>query len=245
MFDNRHIYRSHVAGSGLTPFSVTASQTNLQILAESDIKDVATKHLLEQRGYIEAFIQQNPEFATTLAPYPWNGPAPEIIRGMIAASKDAGVGPMAAVAGALAEYVGHELSAHSRNVIIENGGDIYLHVQYPVTIGIYAGKSPLSMKIGLSLNRCNRPFSVCTSSGTIGHSLSFGSSDAVCIVSDSALLADAAATSVGNRVSSEKDIDAAIAFGQTIRGVQGIVIIVGSKMGLWGDVELVGLSKKA
>ncbi|MBU1169860.1 MAG: UPF0280 family protein [Proteobacteria bacterium] len=245
MFENRHIYRRRVDRPGLLPFSVTCCQTNLQILAEHNLQKQATEQLLCHRGYIESYISQYPEFATTLAPFPSKGPAPKIIRDMIAASRDAGVGPMASVAGALAEYVGRELLAFSSEIIIENGGDIFIRTKRPVTIGIYAGTSPLSMKIGLVMDRKNRPFSVCTSSGTVGHSLSFGSSDAVCIVSDSALLADAAATSIGNRVSMEKDIDSAIAFGKSIRGVQGIVIIVGSKVGLWGDVELVSLSKKA
>lgn len=245
MFDNRTSYRSQVEREGLVSFIVTSCQTNLQILADHDLTKEATEHLLLQRGYLEEFIRQHPEFATTLAPFPSNGPAPEIVRRMIEATKIAGVGPMASVAGALAEFVGQSLLPLSREVIIENGGDIFIRVVRPLTIGIFAGHSPLSMKIGLSFKRENQTFSVCTSSGTVGHSLSFGKADAVCIVSKSALIADAAATAIGNRVSSEKDIDPAIRFGKGIEGVQGIVVILGRKMGLWGDVELVKLSKKA
>jgi hypothetical protein len=245
MFDNRLIYRNHMDRTGLQAFSATVCQTDLRIQARRDLTASAIEQLLLYRGYIEAFIEQHPEFATTLTPFPDPGPAPDIIRRMIDASRAAGVGPMASVAGALAEYVGRDLLAQTDEVIVENGGDLFLQVQSKVTIGIYAGDSPLSMKIGIAMDRKNRPFSVCTSSGTVGHSLSFGSADAVCIVSDSALLADAAATSVGNRVRTARDIDSAIAFGRMIDGVQGILIVVGSRLGMWGDLELVRLAKKA
>lgn len=245
MFDTRNTYRSRVERKGLTPFTVTALQTNLQILADRDFTAEATESLLTCRGYLESFIQAHPAFATTLSPFPLNVPAPKMIRDMVTASAAAGVGPMASVAGAVADYVGRELSRLSAEAIVENGGDTYIRVNEPLTMAIYAGNSPLSMKVGLAFNRTDRAFSVCTSSGTVGHSLSFGKADAVCILSGSALLADAAATAVGNRVRTGRDIDGAIRFGQTIDGVEGIVIIAGRDMGLWGDVELVRLVKKA
>ncbi|GAB6096879.1 UPF0280 family protein [Desulfatiferula olefinivorans] len=245
MFDNRLVYQSRMNRAGLFAFSVRAGQTDLRIQARRDFTAEAVRQLLVYRGYLEAFIERCPAFATTLAPFPDPGPAPGIIRLMIEASRNAGVGPMASVAGALAEHVGRDLLALSDEVIVENGGDIFLQVGGPVTIGIYAGNSPLSMKIGIAFDRRNKPFSVCTSSGTVGHSLSFGAADAVCIVSDSALVADAAATSVGNRVRSARDIDDAVAFGRSIDGVRGILIVVGPTLGMWGDVELVRLGKKA
>ena len=245
MFDNRNTYRSRVERKGLTSFIVTALQTNLQILADRDLTSEATEMLLACRGPLESYIADHPEFSATLSPWPIKGPAPKIVRDMAAATALAGVGPMASVAGAVAEYVGRGLSEISSEVIVENGGDTYIHVNEPLTMAIAAGDSPLSMKVGLVFNRTDRPFSVCTSSGTVGHSLSFGKADAVCIVADSAILADAAATAVGNRVKTGKDIDRAIRFGKTIEGVRGIVIIAGKDMGLWGDVELVRLTKKS
>jgi ApbE superfamily uncharacterized protein (UPF0280 family) len=241
MFDDRESYRKWVKKEGLTSFIVTAGQTNLQILARTDLKAEATDILLKHRLPLENFIRDNPSFATALSPFPITGPAPKIVRDMAEATAKAGVGPMASVAGAVAEYVGRDLSELSEDVIIENGGDTYIKVQDPVTMAIGAGSSPMSMKIGLSFDRKGRAFSVCTSSGTVGHSLSFGKADAVCIVSDSAILADAAATAVGNRVKTPKDIDKAIRFGRTIEGVQGIVVVLGKDMGLWGDVKLVRL----
>jgi hypothetical protein len=245
MFDNRASYRRCVERKGLTSFIVTVRQTNLQILADRNLKAQATDSLLTYRGYLETYIQSYPEFATTLIPFLIQGPAPKIIRDMVAATALVGVGPMASVAGAIAESVGRDLSEFSDEVIIENGGDTYIKIKEPLTMAIAAGDSPLSMKVGLVFNRTDQPFSVCTSSGTVGHSLSFGRADAICIVADSAILADAAATAVGNRVKTARDIDQAIRFGKTIEGIQGIVIIAGKEMGLWGEVELVKLTKKA
>lgn len=241
MFENRNTYRDSVERKGLVPFRVTVKETDLLIYAKTDLSKEATETVLKFRRYVEAYIEQFPEFATTLVPWPRTGPSHDIIRRMADAGKKAGVGPMAAIAGAVAEFTGRELSLLSDEVVIENGGDIYINVQDSIVIGVYAGDSPLSMKIGLKFDSIEKPFSVCTSSGTIGHSLSLGSSDAVCVVSDSALIADAAATSIGNHVKSEADIDLAIRFGRNIKGVRGIVVISGDKLGMWGEINIVKL----
>jgi hypothetical protein len=163
---------------------------------------------------------------------------------MIDAGENAGVGPMAAVAGAAAERVGNDLLLHSKEVIIENGGDVFIKTRHPVTVGIFAGKSPLSLKIGLKVHSENHSIAVCTSSGTVGHSLSFGRADAVSVVSASCPLADAAATAIGNRVRSRSDIARGIEFGKKIRGVEGVLIIIGDRIGVWGELELVPLKGK-
>ncbi len=151
---------------------------------------------------------------------------------------------MAAVAGAVAEHVGNRLLEHTDEVIIENGGDIFIKKNHIVTIAIFAGDSPLSMKIGLRINPGDSAISVCTSSGTVGHSLSFGKSDAVCVVSRSGSLADAAATSIGNQIKSKADIQKAINFGKIIHGVTGVVAIMGNQIGAWGDLEIIPLARK-
>jgi ApbE superfamily uncharacterized protein (UPF0280 family) len=157
---------------------------------------------------------------------------------MIEAGRQTGVGPMAAVAGAVAEYVGRELLTFSPEIIVENGGDIFLKILRQRTVGIYAGDSPLTGKIGLEINPRETPLGVCTSSGTVGHSLSFGKADAAVIIAASATLADAAATAIGNRVNRPEDVAGAIQFGKGINGLKGIVIIIGESVGAWGDVKL-------
>jgi hypothetical protein len=158
---------------------------------------------------------------------------------MIRAARAAGVGPMAAVAGAMAEFVGRDLLKESDEVLVENGGDIFLRSGRELKIGIFAEPSPLSLRIGLRVSRSEQGLGVCTSSGTVGPSLSFGRADAVCIVAPSASLADAAATAVGNIVKTPGDISAGLETARSVIGVKGVVIIMGEKMGAWGEVDLV------
>jgi uncharacterized protein len=164
--------------------------------------------------------------------------APRIIKDMIEAGQKANVGPMASVAGAVAEFVGKELLEFSPEVIIENGGDIFMKVNSRKVVGIYAGESPLTGKIGLEINPQETPLGICTSSGTVGHSLSFGAADAVVIVAESAVLADAAATALCNMVKKPADINPAIEAGHNISGLKGIVIIMGGDIGVWGSIKL-------
>jgi len=235
----KRTYRNLVQKENLVSFKVVVKETDIQIHADKCLKDITRDLALEFRGYIESYINRHPEFAETMVPWRTNSPAPMIINEMAEAGAKAGVGPMAAVAGAIAEYIGKGLLLHSNNVIVENGGDIFFKVQEPVTIGIFAGKSPLSMQMGLRVNTGDSPLSICTSSGTIGHSVSFGKADAVSVLSRSCTLSDAAATSIGNHIKSKSDIQNAINFGKKIDDILGLVIIVDDKMGLWGEIEVV------
>jgi hypothetical protein len=133
--------------------------------------------------------------------------------------------------------VGRELLKKSREVIVENGGDIFLSTKKGRLVAVFAGDSPLSGRIALKISPGE--VGVCTSSGTVGHSLSFGKADAVVVVSPDTLLADAAATALGNRVRSEEDIKKALHFAQEIPGIKGVVVVKGEKLGAWGEVELV------
>ena len=145
---------------------------------------------------------------------------------------------MAAVAGAVAEMVGERLLQSSSEVIVENGGDIFLKISKKRRIGIYAGGSSFTGKLAIEVEPGQTPLGICTSSGSVGPSLSLGLADAAVVLAPSAALADAAATAVGNRVRSADDIGAALEFGQSIRGVIATVIIAGDRMGARGDVKL-------
>jgi ApbE superfamily uncharacterized protein (UPF0280 family) len=162
-----------------------------------------------------------------------------MIEAMVQAGRRVGVGPMAAVAGAIAESVGTDLMERSNEVIVENGGDVFLKTAAPVTVGIYAGQSVVGSRLALRTGGESAPMGVCTSSGTIGHSLSHGRADAVCVIASSCGLADAAATAIGNRVQGPGDIKDAIGWGRQIDGIRGVLIVVGDKIGAWGSVEFV------
>ncbi len=243
MYQNRS-YRNLWRGDNLVSFRVTVKETDLFIHARKYLQDITKELILKYRGYIEAYIDRYPDFLQTLKPWRTGGPMPVIIEDMVIASEKAGVGPMAAVAGAIAGHVGADLLSYTDEVVVENGGDIFFKINDPVTVGIFAGESPLSLRTGLHLDTGGKPISVCTSSGSIGHSLSLGKADAVCVVSTSCSLADAAATSIGNRVKSAAHIQTAIDFGKQIHGIRGIVVIISNEIGFWGDLEVVPLKRE-
>jgi ApbE superfamily uncharacterized protein (UPF0280 family) len=240
MYEER-TYRNLVKTDDLVKFEVVVKETDLLVRAESNLSNETRESVLKYRHQLETYITMNPEFQRSLIPLAEDLRAPELVREMIRVSQLARVGPMAAVAGAMAEWVSKDLLKHSKEVIIENGGDIYLATARERTIGIYAGQSPLSLKIGIAIGPGESPLGICTSSGTVGPSLSFGKADAVCILSKSAALADAAATAVGNIVQEKKDIELGLERGREIEGVLGVLIIVGEKMGVWGSIKLTEL----
>ncbi|MBW1988721.1 MAG: UPF0280 family protein [Deltaproteobacteria bacterium] len=203
-------YRGRAARKGLVGFRVAVRETDLWIQAASDLSALAREAVIQARARLERYIERFPEFARTLAPWPDPGPAPNVVRAMVRAGRAAGVGPMAAVAGAIAEAVGTALLAESPEVVVENGGDVFFAVSGPFTVGVFAGRSPLSDRVGMRISGTGKPMGLCTSSGTVGHSLSAGRADAACILADSCSLADAAATACGNRVQDEADISRAL-----------------------------------
>jgi len=236
----KRTYRNRISREFLVSFPVTVRETDLYISADTDCTEVALRSVRRHRERIEEYIGHFPSFADSLTPVAPDPFAPAIIREMIDASGRCGVGPMASVAGAIARHVGLDLMEYSENVIIENGGDIFIRLlNRNATVGIFAGDSPLSYKVSIKLKSGDTPFGICTSSGTVGHSTSFGRADAVCVTSSSATLADAAATSICNRVKGEGDITGALDYGMGIEGVLGVLIIIGDKLGVQGEMELV------
>lgn len=149
---------------------------------------------------------------------------------------------MAAVAGAVSDYIGKILDSYSKQVIVENGGDIYLKSNQERNIAIYAGDSPFSYKLGIRVKANETPTGICTSSGTVGHSLSFGVADAVVIKGKSAILADAAATQAGNLIASKLDLEKAIDYVRKLNENLSIVAIKDDRMMIWGDIEIIPLN---
>jgi len=239
--DRDQKYRRFVKRKNLISFNVVVQESDIAVQAEKPLEDVTKELILKYRGHIEAYIRRYPAFEKSMIPWHEHGPAPLIIHDMIHAGKMAGVGPMAAVAGAIAEHVGKDLLAYSNEVVVENGGDIFMKLNSPATIGIYAGKSPLSMEIGIRFDPKGNPFAICTSSGTVGHSISYGKSDAVCIVSRSSALADATATAIANCIQSTSDIEKSVTKCKKIDGILGAVAVMGDQIGLWGNIEIVSL----
>ncbi|HOK06268.1 MAG TPA: UPF0280 family protein [Syntrophales bacterium] len=231
-------YRRLTAPEGLFTFETRVKETDLFVAASRDLRQRALDAILFHRRHLESYIALHRDFLTSFTPVPFDPLAPEIARVMMKAAAAAGVGPMASVAGAVAEFVGRDLRMEAEEVIVENGGDIYIDCRRGVTVGIFAGKSPLSGRVAIDIEPDRMPLGVCTSSATVGPSVSFGKADAVCILSPSAALADAAASAVGNVVQSPRDVRGALGLAQGIKGVTGAVIVIGETLGVWGDVVL-------
>ncbi len=237
MYEER-TYRNWVRDDDLVGFQALVKETDLFIKAERDLSLEAIDSINEVRDQIEEYVAKDPKFQTTLEPYHVNGNSPPIIKDMSKASSLVGVGPFASVAGAISEYIGKDLLKYSKDIIIENGGDIFIKSTKNRVIGIYAGSSTLNKKIALEIKAKDTPIGICTSSGTVGHSLSFGKADAVTVLSKSTILADATATKIGNLIKAKEDIAQGISFAKKINGIKGVLIIKDDKMGAWGDVNI-------
>lgn len=209
------------------------------------LKQKVLATIKDLRAAVELYADKDRRFYRSLVPYEPVGTAPEIVRIMFEAAGRAGVGPMAAVAGAFARETALTLEDNFEltELVIENGGDNYVKIVRPAVISVFAGSSPLSEKIALEIPPESTPLGICTSSGTIGPSISFGRADALTIASPDPALADAYATYFGNRVKSASDIEPVL---DEIAGrpdILAALIIVGDRLGIRGKFPLRILEK--
>lgn len=190
------------------------------------------------RAEMEAYIASDPGYASSLVPYDPRADAPDILVRMSRAARLAGVGPMAAVAGAVARQTGHALLREFavREALVENGGDIWALTETGLDVALFAGASPLSDRVGLRVPAGE--YGVCTSSGTVGPSLSLGCADAVMVVCGDVLLADAYATAFANRVQTADDVESVAALAGAARGVLGALVVKDDRMAAVGGCEL-------
>ena len=240
---SHRFYRDIIhTGDGAT-FRIREGESDLWVHTDAQREEIARRALLESREMLMDYIEIHPVFKTSLTPISARHPCPNPIDVMIRRSRTVGVGPMAGVAGMVARYVGEALvSDGASHVLVENGGDIFIYrPHFPTTIGLFAGQSPLSLKIGIKIPPYPGPIGVATSSGTVGPSLSFGKADAVCVLSHDAILADTTATAVANRIQAPEDMEKALSWGASIKEITGIIAIVQSALAAWGAVELIKL----
>ncbi len=237
-----HSYRKRVHPRDLISFRVLIKETDLLVSSSRDLTQQTRERVYHYRRQLEDYIRSKSDFLSTLLPYPEDPFAPEIIMEMISVTRMFGVGPMAAVAGAIAQFVGSDLLKHTEEVIVENGGDIFVKTKRPATVSIFAGSSQLSDKLGLIIHPEEMPTGVCTSSATVGHSLSLGTADAVCIVAQSASMADAAATALGNRITNRSKLKSVVESMKGFKDIKGGVVIIGKTMATWGEIELTSIS---
>ena len=186
---------------------------------------------------LEEYIKKNPRFLFSLAPISVTG-APEVATLMAQAAQKAQVGPMAAVAGVIADLAVKDMIYTGCKVaVVEDGGEAYAVSNQIIDVGFAAGDEPLSKEIGFRLKQF--PLGVATSSGKFSHAFSFGDADAVTIFAVSAGLADAVATAVANLITGD-DVEATIKKGVnvalSVEGVQGVFILYREIVGKGGQV---------
>jgi len=234
-------YRKKINARGLVSFNVIVKETDLWVSAERDHSEDVRDMVVGYRRQLEHYIKAHPDFLTTLSPYPHDPFAPSIVQEMIKATGEIGVGPMASVAGAIAQFVGNDILRATDQVIIENGGDIFMKMKRDTTVSISAGESPFSEKLGIKITGDMMPVGICSSSGRVGHSLSMGSSDVITVLSPSAIRADGAATALGNMIRKKTDLEKVSEWAGAMGGILGGVAILGNTMATWGKIELVAL----
>ena len=244
-------YRERFSASDLVYFNVVVEQTDLRIgighgmeadlpspAAVAEARRIALREVHACREAIITQIRLQPSFLVSLTPLPLVGKEDALVHQMLAAGLVAGVGPMAAVAGVVAEQVGRKLSTLYREVIVENGGDLWVCGAQPRLVGIWCGQSILSGKLALRLPPHDLPMGLCTSSGTVGHSLSFGRADAATVSARTAALADSVATALGNRIRTAENLEPALTWAMKIPGVHGVLAVVGDKLGVMGSMTI-------
>ena len=234
----RRFYRDWIKQKDLYLTNIVAKETDLLILTNKRLdKDFVEERIRSYRFDIENYIDRDRRFLTALKPIAIELTAPLIIKEMSLQAKKANVGPMASVAGAISQFLGEDLLKQGyKDVIVENGGDIFIKTTKRRRIGIYAGKSKLWNRLSLEIKPKDTPLGICTSSGTIGHSLSFGLADSVVILSKNAVLSDAVATAAGNLVKSKSDLQPALNFARSIQGITGAAIIFKNNLISWGEI---------
>ncbi len=202
-----------------------------------DRLDDVTGEIVCQRHVLEDFIREFPEFKTAMSPIDLPVGAPDVARGMAAAAWGGGVGPMAAVAGCMAQLAAEAgLAAGAHEAVVENGGDIYVAAVSPVVVALYAGWASVGANLSFEIQPDDMPIAICSSSGKMGHSTSLGRCDLATVVSRDAALADAAATQAANLVRSLDDIDGALTSAKTIDGIDGVLIAHEGRVGLAGHL---------
>lgn len=238
-------YRSQFSLQRFRSFTVNYKETDLWIGIDpasfrEEMIDISLQKVKQLRSVLEDHLLKDPVFGKTFTPHRVEPNAPEIVRVMAEAAERAGVGPMAAVAGAFSEGVGRHLMSQFelQEVVVENGGDIFLKIDYNLLMSVFAGNSPLSEKIGIEIPANESPLGVCTSAGTVGPSISFGKADAAMIVCRDTAWADAFATGFGNRVKTPEDVQRAIGETEQFPEILSAVLICRDKIGIRGKFEM-------
>jgi hypothetical protein len=235
-------YRTTGHPDNLIRTQVVIEQTDLMVLARKDLSSEVGELVHRLRAEIRTFATLHPEFLTSLTPIPVPGKSTPLISDMLEAARIVGVGPMAAVAGSIAQHVADALAFQHPDILVENGGDVYMRSTRDRIVGILPAEDG-TMVVGTPIAASDFPCALCGSSATIGHSLSFGHADLVVARSPSGAIADAAATHLANLLREKGDLPRVLARAEELaeHGLQGVLAQCDGRIGAWGKMELVAL----
>ncbi len=222
-------------------FKIEVSHKESDLFISSDerldkklCEDVLKKHY----QVIEEYVKQNPQFATSLSPLAFDDGVPAVIQDMLATCSLTGIGPFASVAGAVAGYVGKELLGYAKEVMVENGGDLFLKINEDKRIGVYLGDNFSLQNITLKVSRRDQTFGIASSSATIGPSLNFGKADLLTVIAKDAIIADGFATALSNKIQDEESVNGILDFAKSSQLISGLLVFFQGKLFLWGDIEI-------
>lgn len=238
-------YREHLQRERWHSFTVTFKETDLWIgidaaSFQAEIRTFTETRVRALREEMDTYLAHDRDYLTALIAYEANSTAPVLLREMSEVSYKSGIGPMSAVAGAVSQQIGREIKARFgiKEIIVENGGDIYADIQSDIDIAVFAGQSPLSEKVGLTIKAEYSPLGICTSSGTVGPSLSFGKADAVMIICKDCALADTFATAFANQIQTPEDIALCMEKIERVDEILAAICIKDDKIGILGEFPL-------
>ena len=244
MFEQR-TYRSLFNTNRFSGVEVKYRETDLWIGIDNEsfhkeIVEIALRKVKTLRKKLDDYIETEPFFAKSLKPFQPSEAAPQEAKEMAVAAEKAGTGPMSAVAGLFAREVGEEIFQNFsvKEMVIENGGDIFALLSDEFVLSVFAGNSPLSERIGIIIPEGKKKWGICTSAGTVGPSLSYGKADAVVVICEDILLADAYATALGNKVKSPDHVEKVINASEKIPEILSLLIICEDKVGIRGDFDI-------
>jgi len=238
MYEER-FYRDFVKSK----FILEVSYRESDLFISSDKKldkqfvyDILKKYYTE----VENYITKNPKFLTSLSPLPFDKEAPEIVKEMFSVSTKTNIGPFSSVAGAIAKYVGKELLNYTDELIIENGGDIFLKINEDKKVGVYLGERFKDNLLILKIKKRCQPFGIASSSAYIGESLNFGKTDLLTVVAEDSIIADGFATALSNLIKEKEDIEKVIKIAKKNSYIFSLVIAFKNNLYFWGDIEVEG-----
>ncbi len=236
MYEER-FYRNKISSNHNFEISYKESDIFVSTSTAFD-KNIAFDVLKKYYREIEDYIRVNPLFMSSFSPLDVDERAPDIVKDMLECSSITGIGPFACVAGAIALYVGNEILHHVDEIIVENGGDIFLKINNDKIIGVYLGERFGTEEVSLKIKKRDYPFGIASSSAHMGPSLNFGNADLVMVVAKDAILADGFATALSNRVRTQQDINDILDEAKNNSFLEGLLIAFDSKLFLWGQIEV-------